>query len=178
MVNVFRKDWQWSFQTVPNIICQDAQSPPQGLMTIKTDLFKPVVWNLYRSNGTTPSKANTNSVPDQHSIYPGGQHTFAFYTKWVTPKWEGLRCLQYSRFQSSAFAVRSKRFISPGNAIMYVGDMYAGLNTSKLPTKVETDVRCDLIGESVHYEDHYSNLGFVNFICKSQLAWVCGWVFE
>ncbi len=31
------------------------------------------------------SLARTNSVPDQHSIYPGGQHTLAFYTKCVMP---------------------------------------------------------------------------------------------
>ncbi len=42
------------------------------------------------SKGTngTPSKAYTNSVPDQHSIYPGEQHTLAFYTKCVMS--EGL----------------------------------------------------------------------------------------
>ncbi len=28
----------------------------------------------------------TNPVPDQHSIYPGGQHTLAFYTKSVIPE--------------------------------------------------------------------------------------------
>ncbi len=44
--------------------------------------------NLNRSKrvNVTPSKVNTNSVPDQHSIYPGGQHTLAFYTKCVIPK--------------------------------------------------------------------------------------------
>ncbi len=44
--------------------------------------------NLNRSKGTngTPSKAYTNSVPDQHSIYRGGQHTLAFYTKCVMPE--------------------------------------------------------------------------------------------
>ncbi len=36
-------------------------------------------------------------------------------------------CLQYSRFQSIALAGRSKQFIFPRNAIMYVGDMYAGM---------------------------------------------------
>ncbi len=34
----------------------------------------------------TPSWAYTDSVPDQHSIYPGGQHTLAFYTKCVMPE--------------------------------------------------------------------------------------------
>ncbi len=33
----------------------------------------------------TPSKAYTNSVPDQQSLYPDGQHTFTFYTKLVPP---------------------------------------------------------------------------------------------
>ncbi len=44
--------------------------------------------NLNRSKGAngTPSQAYTNSVPDQHSIYPGGQHTLAFYTKCVMPE--------------------------------------------------------------------------------------------
>ncbi len=35
----------------------------------------------------------TNSVADQHSVYPGGQHTLAFYTKCVMPKlvsWDEL----------------------------------------------------------------------------------------
>ncbi len=52
--------------------------------------MRTVVGNSNRSKGTngTPSKAYTNSVPDQHSIYPGGQHTLAFYTKCVMP--EGL----------------------------------------------------------------------------------------
>ncbi len=31
----------------------------------------------------TPGKAYTNF--DQHSLYPAGQHTFAFYAKRVTP---------------------------------------------------------------------------------------------
>ncbi len=31
----------------------------------------------------TPSKAYTISVPDQHSLYPDGQHTLAFYIKCV-----------------------------------------------------------------------------------------------
>ncbi len=49
--------------------------------------FTPVMGNLNRSKGTngTPSQAYTNSVLDQHSIYPGGQHTLAFYTKCVLP---------------------------------------------------------------------------------------------
>ncbi len=53
--------------------------------------------NLNRTKGTNvaPSKAYTNSVPGQHSIYPGGQHTLAFYTKCVMPQgqlrvWYGL----------------------------------------------------------------------------------------
>ncbi len=50
---------------------------------MRTVCFTPVVGNLNRSNGNNgaPSQAYTNSVPDQHSIYPGGQHTLAFYTK-------------------------------------------------------------------------------------------------
>ncbi len=51
-------------------------------------VFTPVVGNLNRSNGNigTPSKAYTNSAPDQQSIYPDGQHTLAFYTKCVMPE--------------------------------------------------------------------------------------------
>ncbi len=30
-------------------------------------------------------QVNTNSVPDQQSLYPDGQHTLAFYTKCVQP---------------------------------------------------------------------------------------------
>ncbi len=33
----------------------------------------------------TPSYAYTNSVPDQQSLYPDGQHTLAFYIKCVPP---------------------------------------------------------------------------------------------
>ncbi len=44
--------------------------------------------NLNRSKGTngTPRLAYTNSILDQHSIYPSGQHTLAFYTKRVMPE--------------------------------------------------------------------------------------------
>ncbi len=43
---------------------------------------------MNRSEGVngTPGLAYTNSVPDQHSIYPGGQHTLVFYTKCVMPE--------------------------------------------------------------------------------------------
>ncbi len=33
----------------------------------------------------TPSKAYTNSAPDQQSLYPDGQHTLAFFIKCVPP---------------------------------------------------------------------------------------------
>ncbi len=35
-------------------------------------------WEL---KGGMGSMAYTNSVPDQHALYPVGQHTFAFFTK-------------------------------------------------------------------------------------------------
>ncbi len=52
-----------------------------------------MVENLNRSKGAngTPGKAYTNSIPGQHSLYSGGQHTLAFLTKCVVP--EGLRAL-------------------------------------------------------------------------------------
>ncbi len=64
-----------------------------GITATRTVLFAPVVGNLNRSKGTsgTPGKAYTNSVPGQHSLYSGGQHTLAVYTKCVVP--EGLRAL-------------------------------------------------------------------------------------
>ncbi len=31
-------------------------------------------------------QAYTNSVPDQQSLYPDGQHTFAFYTNCVATR--------------------------------------------------------------------------------------------
>ncbi len=33
----------------------------------------------------TPNQAYTNSVPDQQSLYPDGQHTLVFYIKCVQP---------------------------------------------------------------------------------------------
>ncbi len=39
-------------------------------------------WGLTREHGV---KACTNSVPKQHSLYPGGRHTLVFYTKFATP---------------------------------------------------------------------------------------------
>ncbi len=33
----------------------------------------------------TPSLAYANSVPDQQSLYPDGQHTLVFYIKCVPP---------------------------------------------------------------------------------------------
>ncbi len=44
--------------------------------------------NLNRSKGTngSPSLAYTNWVPDQHSVYLGGQHILAFYVKRVMPE--------------------------------------------------------------------------------------------
>ncbi len=55
---------------------------------MRTVFFTPMMGNLNRSKGVngTPSQAYTNSVPDQHSMYPDGQHTLAFYTKSVMPK--------------------------------------------------------------------------------------------
>ncbi len=43
-------------------------------------------WEYRREQGPfgTPSKAYANSVPDQQSLYPGGQHTLAFYTRCVS----------------------------------------------------------------------------------------------
>ncbi len=38
----------------------------------------------------TPSEAYTNSVPDQQSFYPDGQHTLAFYIKCVPPVGQGM----------------------------------------------------------------------------------------
>ncbi len=48
-----------------------------------TVFFTDVVGNLNRNKGTirTSGKAYTNLVPYQNSIYSGGQHTLAFYTK-------------------------------------------------------------------------------------------------
>ncbi len=49
-------------------------------------------WELTRNHGAdgAPGLVYTNSVPDQHSLYPGGQHTLALFTKCVTPV--GLDC--------------------------------------------------------------------------------------
>ncbi len=55
---------------------------------MRAPFLTPVVGNLNRSkeiNGT-PSLAYTNSVPDQRSLYPGRQHTLAFYIKRVVPE--------------------------------------------------------------------------------------------
>ncbi len=63
---------------------------------MRTAFLTPVVGNVNRSKETngTPSKAYTNSVPDQHSLYPDGQHTIAFYTKCVPPL--GRRCCPHA----------------------------------------------------------------------------------
>ncbi len=65
--------------------------------------------NLNRSKGVngTPSKAYTNSIPDQHSIYPGGQHTLAFFIKNVLipvgPLWTyALEAIDSTRAGASA----------------------------------------------------------------------------
>ncbi len=55
------------------------QPAPQGAH-YHADVIR---WELRREQGPygTPSKAYTNSVSDQQSLYPDGQHTLAFYTK-------------------------------------------------------------------------------------------------
>ncbi len=52
----------------------------------------------------TPSYAYTNSVPDQQSLYPDGQHTLAFYIKCVPPVGQPLSSFRYST--KSSFASR------------------------------------------------------------------------
>ncbi len=46
-------------------------------------------WGLTKEHGVdgTPGYAYTSSASDQRSLYPGGQHTLAFYTKYVAPSW-------------------------------------------------------------------------------------------
>ncbi len=58
-----------------------------GLTTMRTLLTCSLNWELRRKHGSysTPSKAYANSVPDQPSLYPGEQHTLAFYIKCVPP---------------------------------------------------------------------------------------------
>ncbi len=60
----------------------------RGLTTMRTDFFTSVMGKLNRSKGVngTPSQAYTNLVRDQHSTYPSGQHTLAFFTECVMPK--------------------------------------------------------------------------------------------
>ncbi len=55
---------------------------------MRTVFVAPVVGNLKKDKGTngTPSKACTNSVFSQNSLYPDDQHTLAFCTKRVMPK--------------------------------------------------------------------------------------------
>ncbi len=72
---------------------------PRGLTTMRiVMLYTLVMGNLNGSKGVngTPiyTYAYINSVPDQHSIYPGGQHTRAFYTKYVMPNGQGSAVLR------------------------------------------------------------------------------------
>ncbi len=57
----------------------------RGLATMRTLFTCSLSWEYKREQRPygTQSLANTNSVPDQQSLYPDGQHTLAFYIKCV-----------------------------------------------------------------------------------------------
>ncbi len=59
----------------------------RGLTTMRTLFTYFLNGELRREHEVqgTPRQTYTNSVPDQHSLYPVRQHTLAFYTKCVTP---------------------------------------------------------------------------------------------
>ncbi len=57
--------------------------------------YAPVTGISNRSKGTngTPSWVCNNTVSDEHSISPSGQHTLAFYTRYLMP--EELQVLSF-----------------------------------------------------------------------------------
>ncbi len=59
-----------------------AQSAPQGAHYHADVIYLPLNWE--RGVYGTPGWARTNSFRYQNSLCPVGQHTFAFYTKYVT----------------------------------------------------------------------------------------------
>ncbi len=63
-----------------------ARSAPQGVTTMWMVFTRSLNWECRRMEHAgcgTPGKAFTHSVPDKHSLYPVGQHSFAFFTKRV-----------------------------------------------------------------------------------------------
>ncbi len=67
-----------------------------GSLVKGPNILAPHNWKHSREQGTY-----TNSVPDQHSSYPDGQHTFAFFNKYVIPVgtamvWQFMRLSIYS----------------------------------------------------------------------------------
>ncbi len=59
-----------------------ARSEPRGSLPCGRYLLAPLTGNKEEDN-STPSKACIDSIPDQQSLYPGGQHTIAFYARCV-----------------------------------------------------------------------------------------------
>ncbi len=53
-----------------------------------------------------PSKAYTNLIPDQYSLYRGGQHTLAFYIKCVRPLGRQAAVLTYSQSHQRTAVIR------------------------------------------------------------------------
>ncbi len=66
-----------------------ARSAPQGLTNLRTLFTCFPNWEQRREQGPydTPNSAFTNSVTDEQSLYPDGQHTRVFYTKCAPIVW-------------------------------------------------------------------------------------------
>ncbi len=77
----------WFLSSSLSLSVDVAWSTPQGLTTMRTLFICSLNWELTKEHGVdgAPGKAYTNSVTDQHSLYPGRQHTLAFFTKCATP---------------------------------------------------------------------------------------------
>ncbi len=75
---------------------------------MRTVFFTPVVGNLNRSKGVngTPSKAYTNSVPDQYSMYPGGQHILAYVASHWFSYWPLLHLFSINDLLNPPSAIR------------------------------------------------------------------------
>ncbi len=87
-----------------------ARSAPQGAHYYHADVIH---WELRREHGVygTPSKVYTNSVPDQQSLDPDGQHTHAFYTKCVPPVEHLLKSEVIEAFRSRLSLCARRAFL-------------------------------------------------------------------